>query len=64
MADAGPVTDAFGPYAPYRPIGDLKRTDGLVDLGAGVCFHLLECGRCGGRTLRPVREIPGPEPAR
>jgi hypothetical protein len=56
MADAGRLTDAFGPYAPYRPVDDLKMTDGLPDLLFGLCYHVVECGRCGCREVRPVKE--------
>lgn len=56
MADAGRLTDAFGPYAPYHPVDDLKMTDGLPDLQSGLCYHVAECGRCGCREVRSVKE--------
>lgn len=46
-ADQGRAADWLGPYAPYRPIDDMKRTDGLPDLERHWCVHLLACPQCG-----------------
>ena len=64
MADAGRLTDTFGPYAPYRPVDELKRTDGLPDLIFHLCYHRLDCETCGFRDVRAVRETAGPAPGR
>ncbi|HEX7057808.1 MAG TPA: hypothetical protein VF260_11540 [Bacilli bacterium] len=49
--------DAFiGPYAPYRPIDDLKMTNGFIDLATHQCVHITKCRKCGQTAYAYVNE--------
>jgi predicted RNA-binding Zn-ribbon protein involved in translation (DUF1610 family) len=56
MADEGRVDDYLGPYSPYRPIDDLKLTNGYTDLSTHQCVHSLSCPQCGKQLTRSVQE--------
>ncbi|WP_124726680.1 hypothetical protein [Staphylospora marina] len=58
LADAGRVLDLFGDYSPYRPIDDLKMTDGLHDLESHRCPHQIWCPSCGHKEIRLIGELP------
>jgi len=44
--DQGRLSDYYGPYSPYRPIDDLKATNGYEDLIQHTCIHLAYCSNC------------------
>ena len=56
MADGGRIDDYLGPYSPYRPIDDLKMTNGYPDLLTHTCVHSLHCDGCGYTEPHPVKE--------
>ncbi|MEW9033545.1 MAG: hypothetical protein AB2404_12615 [Planifilum fimeticola] len=58
MEDRGRFSDLLADYSPYRPIDDMKRTDGLNDLHSHQCPHNLWCPHCGWSELHMVAEIP------
>ncbi|MEB3100476.1 hypothetical protein [Ferviditalea candida] len=47
LIDFGRSYDYFGPYSPYRPIDDMKWTNGLPDLLNHQCIHAAFCEKCG-----------------
>lgn len=57
MDDGGRITDYYGPYAPYRPIDDLKLTDGLLDLYDHQCHHVMLCPNCGYASTVDIQEV-------
>ena len=57
--DYGRYGDFFGPYSPYRPIEDLKLTDGLMDAETYTCPHLLYCPDCERSFPYLVKERSG-----
>ncbi|WP_248930431.1 hypothetical protein [Paenibacillus hamazuiensis] len=57
-ADQGKLSDFYGPYSPYRPIDDLKMTNGYDDLRRHVCMHSVYCSRCGRSFELAVGERP------
>jgi len=56
MTDGGKIQDYYGPYSPYRPIDDLKMTDGFADYSSHRCIHHLYCAVCGHSYPQPVQE--------
>jgi hypothetical protein len=56
LKDGGRADEYDGPYAPYREIDDLKRTNGYTDLANHTCVHLGQCDRCGHSAMFPVQE--------
>ena len=52
------LSDLLADYSPYRPIDDMKRTDGLNDLHSHRCPHNLGCPQCGWSELYMIAEIP------
>lgn len=44
--DYGRFDDYMGPYSPYRPIDDLKMTNGFNDFTNHQCVHVVYCQRC------------------
>lgn len=56
MEDNGRFLDILGPYSPYRPIDDLKKTDGFIDLKTPRCPHRVSCEQCGFFGMRMVNE--------
>ncbi len=44
--DHGRIDDYAGPYSPYRPIDDLKMTNGFPDLVTHQCVHVAYCKEC------------------
>lgn len=44
--DQGKLSDYYGPYSPYRPIDELKATNGSEDLIQHSCIHLAFCSNC------------------
>lgn len=57
MSDLGRFLDMLGPYSPYRPIDDLKQTDGFIDFVPSRCPHNVTCQQCGFLGLRMIDEI-------
>ncbi|PTX59138.1 hypothetical protein C8P63_11383 [Melghirimyces profundicolus] len=58
MEDRGRFFDLLADYSPYRPIEDMKKTDGFCDLESHQCPHHLFCQNCGFYDLTLVEEIP------
>lgn len=59
--DRGRLGDLFDPYSAYRPINDIKRTNGLPDLAQRECWHIVHCRKCDRSFGVAVRErvMPG-----
>lgn len=55
-ADCGRADDFAGPYAPYGPIDEMKRTNGFLDLAVHACVHSLYCERCSQSFAYAVPE--------
>jgi hypothetical protein len=55
--DCGKASDYYGPYSPYRPIDELKLTNGFPDLAQHQCYHALYCPSCDSTQLHAVDEI-------
>ncbi|MDR6226313.1 hypothetical protein [Desmospora profundinema] len=58
LEDRGRFFDLLADYSPYRPIDDLKKSDGLVDWVTNQCPHYLYCRHCGHDEHRMVQEHP------
>lgn len=43
--DAGRVSDALGPYAPYEPGHEESRMRGSIE--DMICIHAVHCASCG-----------------
>lgn len=54
--DFGRTDDFLGPYSPYRPIDDLKLTNGFPDLINHECVHLMYCENCRNSFMVNVKE--------
>jgi hypothetical protein len=57
LADYGPISYLYANYSPYRPIDDLKKTDGFFDVSTHQCPHLLFCETCTYQVIWMVQEI-------
>lgn len=55
--DRGRLSDYYDPYAPYRPIDDLKMTNGYNDLERHQCIHSIFCEQCGQSFVQAVQEL-------
>lgn len=60
-ADAGRLADQYGPYSPYRPIDDMRLTNGYDDVARRICLHTARCDRCGFGFVAAVSEVDGVE---
>jgi hypothetical protein len=58
LKDYGRFSDLLAPYSPYRPIDDLKMSDGWIDVATHSCPHYLYCPRCGLSQVEMVAEMP------
>lgn len=58
MEDRGRFFDLLADYSPYRPIDDMKKSDGLEDLQTHQCPHQLYCHHCGFHEVNLVAEKP------
>ncbi|RAL26975.1 hypothetical protein [Thermoflavimicrobium daqui] len=56
LQDGGRIFDYFADYSPYRPIDDLKMTDGLLDYQNHTCPHQIYCEHCGYREVTLMQE--------
>ncbi|GAB2677164.1 hypothetical protein FE781_02935 [Paenibacillus thermoaerophilus] len=56
LTDSGRVGDYEGPYSPYRPIDELKLTNGFHDFALHECIHYVCCPACGRCSTMRVRE--------
>ncbi|PYI53888.1 hypothetical protein [Paenibacillus flagellatus] len=56
LTDGGRLDDYTGPYAPYRPIDDMKLTNGYPDLAEHTCIHRTYCAACGRDAVLQVKE--------
>ncbi len=54
--DLGKLSDYYGPYSPYRPIDELKATNGFKDLIQHTCIHLGYCSNCIYTFPVPIQE--------
>ncbi|CAG7643101.1 hypothetical protein ACFQI7_10660 [Paenibacillus allorhizosphaerae] len=59
--DQGKLSDFYGPYSPYRPIDDLKATNGFDDARQHLCIHLAYCPNCSASFPVSVHEHAGME---
>ncbi|MBA4493757.1 hypothetical protein ACFO25_05110 [Paenactinomyces guangxiensis] len=57
LADFGRIFDFFADYSPYRPIDDLKMTDGWFDLATHKCPHQVYCPQCGYQDVHMIGEM-------
>lgn len=57
LIDNGRYIDLFDDYSPYRPIDDIKMTDGLKDVKNHLCPHQVTCDQCGYTEIKFVTEI-------
>jgi ssDNA-binding Zn-finger/Zn-ribbon topoisomerase 1 len=57
--DYGKFTDLLLDYSPYRPIDDLKQTDGFLDLASHDCVHVVYCPNCGYTSNQAIQEWKG-----
>ncbi|SDX21309.1 hypothetical protein SAMN05444487_11218 [Marininema mesophilum] len=55
--DRGRIFDALAAYSPYRPIDEMKQTDGYIDHFLNLCPHSLYCPHCGSEEVNFVQEI-------
>ncbi|MDF2961559.1 MAG: hypothetical protein K0S39_3294 [Paenibacillus sp.] len=46
LEDQGKISDFYDPYSPYRPIEDLKMTNGFKDKENHLCYHWGYCSHC------------------
>lgn len=56
LSDGGRVDDYLGPYSPYRPIDDLKLTNGFIDMRTHACVHYMWCQDCQYTASYQVKE--------
>lgn len=54
--DRGRLSDYDDPYSPYRPIDDMKLTNGFPDLERHQCIHMAYCPNCDASFALPVQE--------
>nr|WP_243735033.1 hypothetical protein [Paenibacillus turpanensis] len=54
--DQGRLNDMYGPYSAYRPIDDIKLTNGYADVSEHECIHVILCPRCDRTFPLPVQE--------
>jgi hypothetical protein len=54
--DCGRLGDYYGPYSPYRPIDDIRMTNGYPDVRERECLHAAHCTRCGQTFVSGVSE--------
>lgn len=59
--DEGRLGDFYGPYSPYRPIDDIRMSNGWMDVSQHICLHLVRCLSCGTRFQTCVHEWPNQE---
>ncbi|MDN4595495.1 hypothetical protein [Polycladomyces subterraneus] len=57
MEDHGRLLDFFANYSPYRPIDDLKKTDGWIDEANHQCPHVVYCPHCDFSDTLTVAEV-------
>ncbi|WP_232696819.1 hypothetical protein [Brevibacillus daliensis] len=62
LQDKGRLSDYQGDYSPYRPIDDLKLSNGYKDAADHLCLHLCFCAGCGCEQVLPVKEQIMPPP--
>lgn len=56
LVDGGRADDYLGPYAPYRPIDEMKLTNGYADLAAHACVHYMWCEDCQYTASYRIKE--------
>ncbi|TCS96897.1 hypothetical protein [Hazenella coriacea] len=57
LNDEGRLSDFYMQYSPYRPIDDLKMTDGYIDMTTHQCPHLIYCEQCNYMDVKLITEI-------
>ena len=55
--DAGRLGDYYGPYSPYRPIDDIRMSNGYPDVDDRVCPHTAYCAACRETFVAWIQEI-------
>jgi len=56
LDDEGRISDFTGDYSPYRPIEDLKLSNGYYDARDHLCLHFQVCNHCKKRFIVPFHE--------
>jgi hypothetical protein len=56
LTDGGRFQDLLAAYSPYRPIEEMKRTDGWIDQSTHHCPHQATCSQCGYEGVMFVKE--------
>jgi hypothetical protein len=56
LSDGGRISDYFAPYSPYRPIDDMKMTDGFIDHATHECIHYMYCDQCRDSFPMAIKE--------
>lgn len=57
LRDEGPIQQFYGPYSAYRPIDDIKKSNGFPDLANNECMHLAYCANCNQQLYAAVSEL-------
>lgn len=56
VQDHGPLQHLYGPYSAYRPIDDIKKSNGFPDLENQQCIHLTSCSQCNKEWYTAISE--------
>ncbi|WP_309122690.1 hypothetical protein [Paenibacillus sp.] len=57
--DGGRLADYYDPYSAYRPIDEVRLTNGYPDVAARECLHKAYCANCGAAFVAAVPESEG-----
>jgi hypothetical protein len=58
LQDSGRLQDFLANYSPYRPIEEMKMTDGWIDRTTHRCPHQIYCSQCGYIGVTLIEEMP------
>ncbi|MFD2670669.1 hypothetical protein [Marinicrinis sediminis] len=56
LQDYGRTGDFYGPYSPYRPIDDIRLTNGIPDVRLHQCIHTCYCAHCKHKVEITIEE--------
>jgi len=54
--DGGRLGDYYDPYSAYRPIDDVRLTNGYPDVASRECLHRAYCAACDAAFVAAVPE--------
>jgi hypothetical protein len=57
LKDGGRLQDFLANYSPYRPIEEMKMTDGWIDRTTHQCPHQTYCSQCGYIGVTLIEEM-------